>query len=167
MRVVYRSLLEDIIDNTMENEQNISGQIRKLNKLNHEYNVVFQNKVSGDENVLFTGDIEVSHMQKVESALDIKLHKQFKYIKVPHHGTKQHYFDYSKYNPQNIIISNGKVNTKNSTSYKICVDYVTLTATYLCTNSNNCCNCTNTCTTAKSGCAKKRTLVYDKLYKTI
>ena len=25
MRVVYRSLLEDIIDNTMENEQNISG----------------------------------------------------------------------------------------------------------------------------------------------
>ena len=167
MRVVYRSLLEDIIDNTMENEQNISGQIRKLNKLNHEYNVVFQNKVSGDENVLFTGDIEVSHMQKIESALDIKLHKQFKYIKVPHHGTKQHYFDYSKYNPQNIIISNGKVNTKNSTSYKICVGYGTLTATYLCTNSNNCCNCTNTCTTAKSGCAKKRTLVYDKLYKTI
>ena len=37
----------------------------------------FKNKVSGDENVLFTGDIEVSHMQKVESALDIKLHKQY------------------------------------------------------------------------------------------
>ena len=65
--------MEDITNNTERIEQNISDQIVKLNKLNHKCNIVFQNKVSGEENVLFTGDVEVSHMKKIASALDINV----------------------------------------------------------------------------------------------
>ena len=107
MRIVYESLLDDIYINVGEMEQDMSVQIIKLNELNHEYNIVFQNKVCGDENVLFTGDIEEPHMKEIATATDIKLHRQFKYIKIPHHGTLRHYFDYSKYAPQNVIITNG------------------------------------------------------------
>lgn len=167
MRIVYESLLDDIYINVGEMEQDMSVQIRKLNELNHEYNIVFQNKVCGDENVLFTGDIEEPHMKEIATATDIKLHRQFKYIKIPHHGTLRHYFDYSKYAPQNVIITNGKVNTKSAASYRICVGYGTLNAIHLCTNSNNCCNCSASCTTATSKCALGRRLVYSNLYETI
>lgn len=167
MRIIYESLSEDIYINWGEVEQDINVQIRKLNALNHEYNIVFQNIKNGDENILFTGDVEVAQMKIIEKAKDIELHEHFKYIKIPHHGTQRHYFDYSKYTPQNVIITNGRVNTKYSDSYKICKEYGTLNATFLCTNSNNCCNCSGTCSLAMSKCAIGRKIVYSKLFETI
>ena len=167
MRNTYYSLLDDISNNIDEMEQDIDIQIRRLNKLNHEYNIVFQNKVSGTENVLFTGDIEASHMKIIANAKDIKLHDKFKYIKIPHHGTYRHYFDFSKYTPDNVIITNGQVLAESSSSYKICAEYGTLKAVHLCTNSNNCCNCRNSCLFGNSICALGRKLVYSNLYATI
>jgi len=167
MRNTYYSLLDDISNNIDEMEQDIDIPLRRLNKLNHEYNIVFQNKVDGTENVLFTGDIEASCMEVIANAKDIKLHNQFKYIKIPHHGTYKHYFDFSKYTPDNVIITNGQVHTKHSSSYKICTGYGKLKAVHLCTNSNNCCNCSNSCLFGNSICVQGRKLVYSNLYATI
>lgn len=169
MKIVYNSLLEEFFENMdgFEEDSMLNLQKEKLNKLDHKYNIVFQNKLCGDENVLFTGDIEVVDMKKIAIATDIKLHPYFKYIKVPHHGTERHYFDYLKYNPRNVIITNGKVNTKDFSSYKICKGYGLLKVTHLCTNSNNCCNCSTTCGTGTSPCSVGRKLVYSDLYETI
>ena len=37
----------------------------------------------------------------------IPLHEHYWCIKVPHHGTQGHYFDFSQYEPENMLISNG------------------------------------------------------------
>ena len=168
MRISYDSLLTYFFEESVDHEENSENNIKeKLNSLNHKYNIVFQNNVCGNENVLFTGDIEVAQMDEIAKAKDIPLHKQYKYIKIPHHGTARHYFDYSKYNPENVIITNGKVNLKNANSYKICKEYGNLNAMHLCTNSNHCDNCTASCRTSTSVCVSGRKLVYNKLYGTI
>lgn len=169
MRIVYNGLFINLYENIIKFEEDdlLSLQKEKLNKLNHKYNIVFQNNNCGDENVLFTGDVEVKQMSEIAKANDIILHKDYKYIKIPHHGTEGHYFDYSKYNPKYVIITNGRVNTKDSDSYKICNGYGTLNAIHLCTNSNHCFNCVASCTTATSVCAYGRKLVYSNLYDTI
>ena len=139
---------------------------KKLNKFNHRYNIVFHNNIDDGENVLFTGDMECSQMKYIEKHLDIALHKKYKYIKIPHHGTEKHKIDFSKYTPENIIITNGKVNIGNVKSYQIDNMYGKLNARHVCTNSNNCKNCKYKCTTSSMICCKRgdRILVFNKLY---
>lgn len=169
MRTVYEKLLDEVFNYVVDSVQDnqIAVQMEKLNELNHKYNVVFQNKMSGSENVLFTGDIEKEQMQEIAMASDIKLHPSYKYIKIPHHGTLTHYFDYSKYSPEKIIITNGMVNAKNSVAYRICKGYGSINSIHLCANSNNCCNCSGACITSKSICSVSRKIVYSNLYETI
>lgn len=169
MRITYSELLDDLVEHIFVNQENdlLRVQKEKLNRLNHKYNIVFQNTVCDNENILFTGDIEVNHMDEIAKAKDITLFKEYKYIKIPHHGTERHYFDYSKYNPQKVIITNGKVKTKDANSYKICSGYGNLNAIHLCSNSNHCANCKASCMTAGCVCARERRLVYGNLYNTI
>lgn len=169
MRMEYRVLENRLLENKEDlvNSQLAEEQKMKLNKLNHKYNIVFQNCVDGNENILFTGDIEKSQMSKIEGAGDIKLHKKYKYIKIPHHGTESHYFDFGKYNPEYVIITNGKVNINYSEAYRICKAYGNLDATFLCTNSNNCCNCEGSCRYATSKCSTRRKLVFNRLFRRI
>lgn len=168
-RITYEGLLNDLDEHIFMNRENnlLRMQKEKLNKLNHKYNIVFQNSVCDDENVLFTGDIEVKHMKEIANAKDITLFEEYKYIKIPHHGTKRHYFDYSKYNPQNIIITNGKIKAKDVNAYKICRGYGKLNAIHLCTNSNNCVNCAASCRYATSICKRGRKLVFNRLSVTL
>ncbi len=153
-------------ENYINSDNYIGIDKGKLNELNHEYNIVFQNRVNGDENILFTGDAEKSHMNNIASDTDIPLHQHFKYIKIPHHGTNNHYFDFSSYTPDNVVITNGSVNVSNPNSYKICTGYGSLKARHLCTNSDNCCNCMSRCSVSTQPCGNKRILVYRDLYKT-
>ena len=106
-------------------------------------------------------------MSKIEGAGDIKLHKKYKYIKITPHGTESHYFDFGKYNPEYVIITNGKVNINYSEAYRICKAYGNLDATFLCTNSNNCCNCEGSCRYATSKCSTRRKLVFNRLFRRI
>ena len=165
----YESLSQEtmgIIDNRDRDEQ-INVQMNKLNKLNHKYNIVFQNVDSGDENVLFTGDAEKEQMEAISTADDYKLHSRYKFIKIPHHGTEKHYFDFSPYNPEKIIITNGMVNYKNYSAYGICTDYGKIIAKHICTNSNNCHNCVGTCRISICNTYGCRILIFNRLSKVI
>ncbi len=163
----YNRLLDDYSE-FLSNNNWTNEKKAKLNKLNHEYNVVFQNLEDCDENVLFTGDAEIPQMNSIAKRKDIPLYSDYKYIKIPHHGTDAHYFDFTSYNPQTVIITNGRViKVKYPDSYKISDQYGSLAATHVCANSNWCENCTFNCATSKSVCAINRVLVYSSLYKTV
>lgn len=167
-RNIYDELFEKVYEYFVNWGQNYIAQKEKLNKLNHKYNIVFQDTNAGYENVLFTGDVEALDMAKIANDVSIKLHTNYKYIKIPHHGTENHFFDFSKYDPEVVIITNGKVTVANANAYKICTGYGGLKAQYVCANSNHCCNCISSCRLATNVCNRNnnRILVYSKLYKT-
>lgn len=80
-----------------------------LRRFKNKISIVFQNKNDGELNLLFTGDTEREHLEMIASDYDGKLplFEHYWCIKVPHHGTQGHYFDFSKYTPENMMISNG------------------------------------------------------------
>ena len=80
-----------------------------LRRFKNKISIVFQNKNDGELNLLFTGDAEREHLEMIASDYDGKLplFEHYWCIKVPHHGTQGHYFDFSKYTPENMMISNG------------------------------------------------------------
>lgn len=93
----------------------------QLNQYKHICNIVFHNTEANNENqrnILFTGDIETSDMKKISLRTESKLelHKYYDVIKLPHHGTENHYFDFSnlcrKDGETVFLISNGKVPRK-------------------------------------------------------
>lgn len=91
----------------------------KINNYGNWISIVFQNKVSNNRNILFTGDVEKSHMNKIvenDSEESVPMHEKYYCIKIPHHGTKAHYYDFNKYAPDIIMIPNGKC---SNCSYKI------------------------------------------------
>ena len=80
-----------------------------LRQFKHKISIVFQNARDGEVNLLFTGDVQPEHMQMIADNYDGKwpLYEHYWCIKVPHHGTQDHYFDFSGYEPENMMISNG------------------------------------------------------------
>lgn len=104
----------------------ISMEIIKLRlaRLNHSINIVFHNKIACGNNILFTGDVESPDMQNIASNFDanpvLNLYEKYGAIKVPHHGTEAHYFDYKCYSPNYLLLPNGKC---RSDSYKISEKY--------------------------------------------
>lgn len=80
-----------------------------LRRFKNKISIVFQNKNDGELNLLFTGDAERGHLEMIASDYDGKLplFEHYWCIKVPHHGTQDHYFDFGKYTPENMLISNG------------------------------------------------------------
>lgn len=140
----------------------------QLNKLGHKINVVFHNDVCGDENVLFTGDAEISHMDYIVFAPDYKMHPKYKFIKVPHHGTPKHYYDFTLFQPEHILIPNGAVNGHvHKAAYMIDLRYGNLTARHTCSNSNNCSGRTNGCSLKTSCKCSTKDIIFPFLYKTI
>ncbi len=129
---------EDSVNNIPE-DQYIS-----LNSLNHTKNVVFHDTVSSDDAVLFTGDAETEQLNAIACATDYPLHNHYKYIKIPHHGTNRHYFDFNSFSPSNILIPNGVV-AGRGTAYHIDARYGLLSTNHTCSNSNNCDSCMYIC----------------------
>ena len=80
-----------------------------LRQFKHKISIVFQNARDGELNLLFTGDVQPEHMQMIADNYDGKwpLYEHYWCIKVPHHGTQDHYFNFSGYEPENMMISNG------------------------------------------------------------
>lgn len=80
-----------------------------LRQFKHKISIVFQNAREGELNLLFTGDVQPEHMQMIADNYDGKwpLYEHYWCIKVPHHGTQDHYFNFSGYEPENMMISNG------------------------------------------------------------
>ena len=80
-----------------------------LRQFKHKISIVFQNARDGELNLLFTGDAQPEHMQMIAQDYDgtLPLYEHYWCIKVPHHGTQEHFFDFSAYEPENMLISNG------------------------------------------------------------
>ncbi len=80
-----------------------------LRQFKHKISIVFQNARDGELNLLFTGDVQPEHMQMIADNYDGKwpLYEHYWCIKVPHHGTQDHYFNFSGYEPENMMVSNG------------------------------------------------------------
>ena len=100
----------------------------ELRQFKHKISIVFQNAEDGEWNLLFTGDVQSSHMQMIAENFDdkIPLYEHYWCVKVPHHGTQTHYFDFSPYTPENILISNGvyySSSRKKEKGYRISAQY--------------------------------------------
>ena len=109
-----------------------------LNTFANNISIVFQNREQCDSNYLFTGDITPNYMKKIENDTTYPLHKTFKYIKIPHHGTDRLYFDFTKYNPQMVLIPNGQCKTDSYKISKRYVDDFKDNVSVYCSNSNWC-----------------------------
>ncbi len=114
---------------------------RKLNEFGNEVSVVFHNKICGDRNLLFTGDLDPTRMNLIDENYDHKvaMHKKYYYVKIPHHGTEAYYYDFSKHAVHTYMVSNGILETKHD--HRISKKYSEVfkeSECVMCSNSNNC-----------------------------
>ena len=84
-------------------------QGHSLRQFRHKISLAFQNTIDGELNLLFTGDVQPQYMKMIAETYDgkIQLHEHYWCIKVPHHGTESHFFDFSGFSPENMMIPNG------------------------------------------------------------
>lgn len=84
-------------------------QGHSLRQFRHKISLAFQNTIDGELNLLFTGDVQPQYLKMIAENYDgkIQLHEHYWCIKVPHHGTESHFFDFSGFSPENIMIPNG------------------------------------------------------------
>ena len=84
-------------------------QGHSLRQFRHKISLAFQNTIDGELNLLFTGDVQPQYMKMIAENYDgrIPLHEHYWCIKVPHHGTESHFFDFSSFSPENMMIPNG------------------------------------------------------------
>lgn len=84
-------------------------QGHSLRQFRHKISLAFQNTNDGELNLLFTGDVQPQYMKMIAENYDgkIQLHEHYWCIKVPHHGTESHFFDFSSFSPENMMIPNG------------------------------------------------------------
>ena len=80
-----------------------------LRQFRHKISLAFQNTIDGELNLLFTGDVQPQYLKMIAENYDgkIQLHEHYWCIKVPHHGTESHFFDFSGFSPENMMIPNG------------------------------------------------------------
>ena len=84
-------------------------QVHLLRQFRHKISLAFQNTSDSELNLLFTGDVQPQYMKMIVEDYDgkIPLHEHYWCIKVPHHGTESHFFDFSRFSPENMMIPNG------------------------------------------------------------
>ena len=84
-------------------------QGHSLRQFRHKISLAFQNTIDGELNLLFTGDVQPQYMKMIAENYDgkIQLLEHYWCIKVPHHGTESHFFDFSGFSPENMMIPNG------------------------------------------------------------
>ena len=84
-------------------------QGQSLRQFRHKISLAFQNTIDGELNLLFTGDVQPQYLKMIAENYDgkIQLHEHYWCIKVPHHGTESHFFDFSGFSPENMMIPNG------------------------------------------------------------
>lgn len=140
----FQSLLE-----RAEQQGNLLRQFR------HKISLAFQNTRDGELNMLFTGDVQPQYMKMIVEDYDgkIPLHEHYWCIKVPHHGTESHFFDFSRFSPENMMIPNGAYydnSKKKSKNHRTSMQYGGLF--YINDAHMYCSNC-DCCDSYENGCS--------------
>lgn len=129
-----------------------------LRQLKNTISIVFQNAKERERSLLFTGDIPSRFMNWIAANYDgkVPLYSHYWCIKVPHHGTGRYYYDFGKYTPENLLISNGLYFANSKTKakgYRVSEEYTGLfgmlsspSATMRCSNKDCCNGYQNGCT---------------------
>jgi hypothetical protein len=96
-------------EQSKDNKAALSHHAMELNDFGNEISIVFQNAVPADnnnpqeKNILFTGDLPKDYMKLIRK----KFWDTYDVIKIPHHGTKSEYYDFSSKHPKILLIPNG------------------------------------------------------------
>ena len=128
-----------------------------LRQFKHKISIVFQNARDGEVNLLFTGDVQPEHMQMIADNYDGKwpLYEHYWCIKVPHHGTQDHYFNFSGYEPENMMISNGihfansKTQSRELRTSPLYGGLFYIPDTHMYCSNCDCCDCYEKCCSCK------------------
>ena len=137
-----------------------------LRQFKHKISIVFQNARDGELNLLFTGDVQPGHLKMIAENYDGKLplYEHYWCIKVPHHGTQDHYFDFSQYEPENMMISNGihfansKKESKELRTSPLYGGLFYIPDTHMYCSNCDCCDC------YENGCSCKEADVISPAY---
>ena len=137
-----------------------------LRQFKHKISIVFQNARDGELNLLFTGDVQPEHMKMIAENYDgnLPLYEHYWCIKVPHHGTQGHYFDFSEYEPENMLISNGihfansKKESKELRTSPLYGGLFYIPDTHMYCSNCDCCDC------YENGCSCKEADVISPAY---
>lgn len=137
-----------------------------LRQFKHKISIVFQNARDGELNLLFTGDAQPEHMKMIAENYDgkLSLYEHYWCIKVPHHGTQEHYFDFSQYEPENMMISNGihfansKKESKELRTSPLYGGLFYIPDTHMYCSNCDCCDC------YENGCSCKEADVISPAY---
>ena len=137
-----------------------------LRQFKHKISIVFQNARDGELNLLFTGDGQPGHLKMIAENYDGKLplYEHYWCIKVPHHGTQEHYFDFSQYEPENMMISNGihfansKKESKELRTSPLYGGLFYIPDTHMYCSNCDCCDC------YENGCSCKEADVISPAY---
>lgn len=119
---------------------NKESSLVQLNKTGNWISIVFHNAVCGDENLLFTGDIEFKYMDIISKDTELPLHPHYKYIKIPHHGTDtNHYVDFHDFDPEVLMIPSGLSSSVSmiSSKYSTLASHTPIPHIF-CSNCNHC-----------------------------
>ena len=130
-------------------------QGHSLRQFRHKISLAFQNTIDGELNLLFTGDVQPQYMKMIAENYDgkIQLHEHYWCIKVPHHGTESHFFDFSGFSPENMMIPNGAYydnSKKKSKNQRTSMQYSGLF--YINDAHMYCSNC-DCCDSYENGCS--------------
>ena len=137
-----------------------------LRQFKHKISIVFQNARHGELNLLLTGDVPPGHLKMIAENYDGKLplYEHYWCIKVPHHGTQEHYFDFSQYEPENMMISNGihfansKKESKELRTSPLYGGLFYIPDTHMYCSNCDCCDC------YENGCSCKEADVISPAY---
>ena len=137
-----------------------------LRQFKHKISIVFQNARDGELNLLFTGDVQPGHLKMIAENYDGKLplYEHYWCIKEPHHGTQEHYFDFSQYEPENMMISNGihfansKKESKELRTSPLYGGLFYIPDTHMYCSNCDCCDC------YENGCSCKEADVISPAY---
>lgn len=128
-----------------------------LRELKNEISIVFQNAGDGEWNLLFTGDVPASRMKCIAENYDGKLplYQHYWCIKAPHHGTHSHYFDFSAYTPENLLISNGIYYSNSRKKARACRVSASYSGLFYIPGTTMHCSNSDCCEGYKNGCTCK------------
>ena len=141
-----------------------------LRQFRHKISLAFQNTRDGELNLLFTGDVQPRYMKMIVEDYDgrIPLHEHYWCIKVPHHGTESHFFDFSRFSPENMMIPNGAYydnSKKKSKNQRTSMQYGGLF--YINDAHMYCSNC-DCCDSYENGCScREYDIISPSYYKDI
>ena len=145
-------------------------QGHSLRQFRHKISLAFQNTIDGELNLLFTGDVQPQYLKMIAENYDgkIQLHEHYWCIKVPHHGTESHFFDFSGFSPENMMIPNGAYydnSKKKSKNQRTSMQYGGLF--YINDAHMYCSNC-DCCDSYENGCScREYDVISPSYYKAI